>query len=89
MVYKVDTMQSVEIDTPTWKHTQFNEEENEAMLRCEVDLIDKTHKVAHIREFISKQRASRMYKSMVVPREMQKGDLMLKQVVVPARLEKL
>lgn len=41
MEYAANAMLYVEIDTPTWSHSQFNMEENEAMLRYVADLIDE------------------------------------------------
>jgi len=52
-------------------------------------MIDEIREQAHIREFAGKQRVARRYNSKVVPREMKKGDLVLKQVVAPTRIGKL
>lgn len=41
MEYTANAMLYVEIDTPTWRHSQFNMEENKAMLGYVVDLIDE------------------------------------------------
>lgn len=54
--YNIDAMLSVKIDTPTWRHAEFNKEENEKGLICVVDLIDQTRDVADIKEFTTKQR---------------------------------
>lgn len=45
---------AVQIGTPNWKHTKFNEEENKTKLRCVADLIKKIREIAHIREFDAK-----------------------------------
>jgi len=52
-------------------------------------MIDEIREEAHIREFAAKQRAARRYNSKVIPRDMKKGDLVLKQVVAPTRIGKL
>lgn len=89
MVYGTDTMIHFEIDAPTWQRSQFNEEENKEGLRCVGKLIDETQDIARIREFSAKKRVPRRYNSNVVPREVQEGGLVLRQVVVLARLGKL
>lgn len=76
-------MLPIEIDPPSWRHSHFIEEENDAGLKCIVDRIDKTIDVTHIREFAAKQKTPRRYNSKVVLRDMQGGDLVLRQVVVP------
>lgn len=58
-------------------------------IRCVSKLIDKTNDGAHIREFGYKQRAARRYNSKVVLREMKKGDLVLRHVIIPSRQGKL
>lgn len=52
-------------------------------------MIDGIQNVAHTKEFKVKQRETRRYNSKVVPREIPKGDPMLRQVVVPTQLGKL
>lgn len=47
------------------------------------DLIDELRELAHVQEFAAKHRVARIYNSKVKPREMQEGDLVLKEVVVP------
>lgn len=54
LVYDVNTILQVEIDTPIWRLAWFNEEENEIELRREVDLVEKISEIAHIRKFIAK-----------------------------------
>jgi hypothetical protein len=54
-----------------------------------MDMIDEIREQAHIREFAAKQRAARRYNSIVIPREMKEGGLVLKQVVAPTRIRKL
>lgn len=71
-----------EIDTPSWRRSQFNEEENKAGLECMEDLIDELRELVHVQEFVAKHRVVRIYNYKVKPREMQEGDLVLKEVVV-------
>lgn len=54
MVYGVDVMFPIEINMPTQRHTQFNEEEDETKLRCEIDMVEETREIVHIRESFAK-----------------------------------
>lgn len=45
-----------------------------------MDLIDEACEKDHIKEFVTKLRASRRYNSQVTVRKMKKGDLVLKMV---------
>lgn len=42
MIYGVDSRYPVEIDTLTWRRSQFNEEENEVEIICTFYLIEET-----------------------------------------------
>lgn len=75
-------MLPVKIYTPTWRPTQFSKEENETKIKFASDLIDEARGIAHIIQCCVKQRAIRRYKSKVVLREMHKGNLVLKKVVI-------
>lgn len=88
-MYGVDAMQSVKIDTLTWRHSQFSKEENEFGLRCGTNLINETHDIVHIKELSAKQRLLKKYNLKAVLRKMQKDDLVLRQVVMPSQLGKL
>lgn len=78
-------MMHVDINTPSWRYYQFNHEVNDVELKCVANLIDKVRDVTHIREFSTKQRATRRYNSKVMPREMQEGDLVLRKIVLPTK----
>lgn len=84
MVYGADDMLPVEIETTLWKLSQFIKKENEIGLKFMVDLIDGVRKTTHVLEFTAKHRASRRYNLKFKSREMHEGDLVLKEVVLPA-----
>jgi hypothetical protein len=44
-----------------------------------LDLIQELRDKAHFREFVSKQRAAKRYKTKVIPRRFREGDLVLKR----------
>lgn len=50
-------------------------------LWCASDLVDETWGIAYIRKFTAKQRVARRYNSNMVPRELQEGDIVLRQAV--------
>lgn len=68
MVYREDDMLHVEIDIPSWRQSQFNEEANKIGLKCAAGLIDELRETTHIREFSTKHRNARRYNSRVKPR---------------------
>lgn len=88
MVYGADDMLHVEIETTLWKLSQFIKKENEIGLKCMVDLIDEVRKTTHVLEFTAKHRATRRY-NLKLPREMHEGDMVLKEVVLPAHYRNL
>lgn len=75
----------VEIDTPSWRHSQLNMYVNNPWLECATYLVDELRDFTHIREFSAKHKADRRYNSKVVPLEMWEGDLVLRQVVLPTQ----
>lgn len=85
VVYGADIVLLVEINTPSWRRSQFNEEANKVGLKCSSDLVDELREVAHIREFATKHMVIIRYNSKVKPREKQEGDLVLKEMVLPAQ----
>ena len=56
MVYNADTMIQVEMNTPAWRLLAFNKIINSESLDILEDLLDEVRKIAHVREFASKQR---------------------------------
>ena len=50
IVYGAKAMLPVKIDAPMWRCSIFNEEENEAGLRCATEVIHETQDVAHIQD---------------------------------------
>lgn len=62
--------------------------ENEVWLKVTFDVIDDAREISHIHEFATKQRADMRYNSKVVPRDMKKSGLVLKQVVIPTQIRK-
>lgn len=89
MVYGVDTRMTIKIETLLWRWAHFDEEANEIGLNCAADLIDELWKASHAREFFVKHEATKRYNSKVMSREMQEGNLVLKEVVIRVQQGKL
>lgn len=89
MVYGVDSMLLVEIDMLSQRGSHFNEEENKSGLEYEADFIDELREVTCVLELGTNNRNTKRYKLKVKPREMQAGDLVLKEVVIPTQQEKI
>lgn len=54
-------------------------------LECVADTIDEIRETAHVREFATKHRVTKRYNCKVQIGEMHKGNLVLKEIVLPAQ----
>lgn len=81
MVYGLDYMLPMEINTPTWQRLRFNKEDNQVGLESVADLIEEIQEMSHIQEYALKQRTERRYNTKVWPRTMVKGNLLLTSAV--------
>lgn len=88
-IWERDSMLPIKIGTPSQQSSQFNKKENEAGLRCVVDLVDEIRDVVYVREFSAKLRKAKRYNSKVVQMKIHQGDLVQRQVVEPAHQGKL
>lgn len=61
MVYGVDAMILVEINTPTWRRLAFNESINLEGLDVLADLLDEIRETTHVIEFAAKQRIAQRF----------------------------
>lgn len=89
MVYHVYTMLRDEINSLTWHHPNFNEEENESRLGVTFDMINDDREISHTHEFSVKQRITRQYNSNVIPREIKEGNFVPTQFVEPTHIGNL
>lgn len=76
--YREVAMLPIEIETPLWRQSQFNEEVKEIGLKCIVDLINELSEACHARELASKHMAARKHNSKVKLGDMKEGDMVLK-----------
>lgn len=78
MVYRVDVMIPMKINSPTWRRLKFNEDLNNEGLDNLDDFIEEIRGMTHVRECTAKQRMARRFNTRVRPRSFQEGDLVLK-----------
>lgn len=81
LVYGSDAVIPVGIGEPTIPPEVFQLGQNVEELRINLDLIEEEREKAHVREIASKTRAARKYNTKVIPRRMNKGDLVLKRAM--------
>lgn len=73
----------IELGEPTWRRENFDPESITETLQVNLDVLDETREVAHVREYGVKRRAAQRYDSKVIPREMKEGDLVLRKITRP------
>nr|KYP67716.1 Uncharacterized protein Mb2253c family [Cajanus cajan] len=75
LTYGTDGMIPVEVGEPSFWRQHFYENDNEASLRAEVDMIDEVRTKAQIMAEACKQRIARRFNSTLSKREFHEGDL--------------
>nr|KYP63946.1 hypothetical protein KK1_018533 [Cajanus cajan] len=75
MAYGSDAMIPVEIGEPSFRRTHFDEANNEAELRTNLDAIEEVRDRALVVAEATKQRYKRRFDSKVKPRAFREGDL--------------
>nr|KYP34315.1 Retrovirus-related Pol polyprotein from transposon 412 family [Cajanus cajan] len=75
LVYGSDAMIPVEIGEPSFRRAHFDEPNNEAELRVNLDVVEDVRDRAQVVAEATKQRYKRRFDSKVKPRELREGDL--------------
>nr|KYP31646.1 Retrovirus-related Pol polyprotein from transposon 17.6 [Cajanus cajan] len=75
LAYRSDAMILVEIGEPSFCRTHFDESNNEAQLRVNMDTVENIRDRAQVVAEATKQRYKRRFDSKVKPREFREGDL--------------
>jgi hypothetical protein len=77
----------VEIGEPSWRviHTPQN---NDEILREELDFVDEVRELARLTEISRKQRVAQRYNTKVVKREFAINDLVLRRASIGQKNEK-
>ncbi|RDX84073.1 Retrovirus-related Pol polyprotein from transposon 17.6, partial [Mucuna pruriens] len=79
----------VEIGEPSPTTTLFDPTANEEELRTNLDLLQETREIAHIKEYAVKARAARKYDRRMIHRDFQEGDLVLRKITLTVEKNKL
>lgn len=82
MIYRLDAILLMEINTPTWRRDNYSNEDNLTILRTDADLLEETREIVHITVYTVKQWAEHIYNSRIIPRAIRKYDLVIRRVTV-------
>ena len=80
LAYRVEAMISVEIGVPSLRRETYNQEENFALQRYELDLREEKCDLATLRIAWYKKRSERYFNSKVKERRFKEGDLVLRKI---------
>ncbi|RDY13460.1 Tf2-8, partial [Mucuna pruriens] len=75
LTYGSEAVIPVEIGEPSPRTALFDPTANEEELRANLDLLQETREIAHIKEYAVKARAARRYDRRMIQRDFQEGDL--------------
>ncbi|RDX98498.1 Tf2-6, partial [Mucuna pruriens] len=89
LTYGSEAVIPVEIGEPSPRTTLFDPTTNEEELRANLDLLQETREIAHIKEYAVKARAARRHDRRTIHRDFQEGDLVLRKVTMTAEKNKL
>ncbi|XP_019418532.1 PREDICTED: uncharacterized protein LOC109329311 [Lupinus angustifolius] len=79
LTYGAEAMIPVEIGEPTWRILQFNEGDNQSLLRNNLDEVEEIRERARLREEIIKKKTAAKFNSSVIPRQFAEGTLVLRR----------
>ncbi|RDX79463.1 Retrovirus-related Pol polyprotein from transposon 17.6, partial [Mucuna pruriens] len=82
-------VRGVEIGEPSPRTALFDLTANEDELRANLDLLQETREIAHIKEYAVKAKVARRYNKRIIPREFQEEDLVLRKITIAAEKNKL
>ncbi|RDY05097.1 Tf2-11, partial [Mucuna pruriens] len=89
LTYGSEAVIPVEIGEPSPRTALFDLTANEDELRANLDLLQETREIAHIKEYAVKAKVARRYNKRIIPREFQEGDLVLRKITIAAEKNKL
>ena len=71
----------MEVGIPSLRCETYNQDENHALMRYELDLLEEKRDLAALRTASYKQRSERYFNSKVKEKRFKEGDLMLRKVL--------
>lgn len=80
MLYVTDAMIPLEVNSPTWRRINFDDNLNKEGLDNSADLIEEIIRMTHVRKCAAKHRMARRFNTRVRLRIFQKGDFVLKKI---------
>ncbi|PON92320.1 Ribonuclease H-like domain containing protein, partial [Trema orientale] len=81
LAYGYEAMVPVEIGASSLRRSTYEPDQNNALMRIELDLLEERHEQSQLRVASYQQRTARYYNSKVKAREFGVGDLVLRQVL--------
>ena len=78
MAYGTEAMTPAEVNVPSFRYENFDEETNTSLLAAKRDMIEERREVARIRIEAQKQRMVRYYDSKVKERKFKVGYIVLR-----------
>ncbi|XP_019455179.1 PREDICTED: uncharacterized protein LOC109356308 [Lupinus angustifolius] len=79
LTYGAEAMIPVKIGEPTWRTIQFNEGNNQSLLRNNLDEVEEIRERAHLKEESVKKKTAAKFNSSIVPRQFSEGTLVLRR----------
>lgn len=67
LVYQFDVMLPIEVDIFSWEEKHMTMEENEIVLRNNLNLPEKIKEIAYVRKFTTKFLTTRKYDTYFIP----------------------
>ena len=80
LAYGAEAMIPLEVVVPSLRRSTYNPEENFALQRYELDLLEEKRDLAALRIASYKQRSERYFNSKVKERRFKEGDLVLRKI---------
>ncbi|RDY04816.1 hypothetical protein CR513_11420, partial [Mucuna pruriens] len=89
LTYGSEAVIPVEIGESSPRTALFDPTVNEEELRSNLDLLQETREIAHIKEYAVKARAARKYDRRMIHRDFREGGLVLRKITLAAEKNKL
>ncbi|RDX91362.1 hypothetical protein CR513_26672, partial [Mucuna pruriens] len=89
LTFDTEAMIPIEIEEPSPRTALFRPGENEEELRVNLDLLQETWEIAHVREYAMKGRASKRHNIKLMPRKFECRDLLLRKITRAVESNKL
>ncbi|KAL5560629.1 hypothetical protein UlMin_036840 [Ulmus minor] len=80
LAYRVEAVIPVEINLPTFRVNNFNEEKNDVLLALATDLLEEKREISQVQAAALQETIAQYYNSKVKLRRFAKGDLVLRKV---------